>query len=142
MLNANYILGLVDGEGSFTAYIRKLNDSRERKRRVRIEPKFYLKLIEEDKRILYELKKYFGCGNVYFQRDSRKNHKDCYRYEVTDRKMINEKIIPFFLANQLKLKSKLKDFRLFCRIMDGIKNNKHLTDKGLCKLKGIKDKMH
>lgn len=53
MLNANYIIGLIDGEGSFTVYVydNKLNN---RKRRVRIEPKFCIKLKEEDKDILYQ----------------------------------------------------------------------------------------
>jgi len=142
MLNANYIIGLVDGEGSFTAYVRRKVGSKENKRRVRVEPKFYLKLIEDDKSILYELKKYFGCGHVYFQKDSRRNHKDCYRYEVTKRKDIIEKIIPFFLANNLKLSSKTKDFKIFCQIMEKIKNNSHLTDSGLLKIAKLKAKMH
>ena len=84
MLEAEYIIGLVDGEGSFTVYV---NDGKNtnRIRRARIEPKFYLKLVAEDKDILYQLKNHFGCGNVYLQRDQRQNHQDCYRYEVTKR---------------------------------------------------------
>ena len=85
MLNANYVVGLVDGEGSFTVYVKSQSQSQERIRRVRVEPKFYLKLIEEDKAVLLELKKFFNCGNVYYQKDSRPNHQDCYRFEVTSR---------------------------------------------------------
>ena len=29
-------------------------------------------VIEKDKKILYELKKFFGCGNVYFQKDKHR----------------------------------------------------------------------
>jgi len=46
-LTKDYIVGLADGEGSFTAYVRdpkSMNDGRER--RVRVEPKFYIKLVE------------------------------------------------------------------------------------------------
>jgi len=96
MLNPNYIIGLVDGEGSFTVYIRNPKDNKSVKRRVKAEPRFYLKLVEKDKKILYELKKFFSCGNVYFQKDKRKNHQDCYRYEVANRKDIRNVIIPFF----------------------------------------------
>jgi len=74
MLNSNYIIGLVDGEGSFTVYIRNPKENKSVKRRAKAEPRFYLKLVEKDKKILYELKKFFGCGNVYFQKDKRENH--------------------------------------------------------------------
>ncbi|MDI6916120.1 MAG: LAGLIDADG family homing endonuclease, partial [Desulfitobacteriaceae bacterium] len=74
MLNPDYIVGLVDGEGSFTVYIKNPNNKEKIKRRVRAEPRFYIKLIDKDKDILYEFKKFFGCGNVYFQKDTRPNH--------------------------------------------------------------------
>ena len=59
MLNFDYIVGLVDGEGSFTAYVRLPELKKEVERRAKAEPRFYLKLIEKDKEILYELKKFF-----------------------------------------------------------------------------------
>ena len=62
MFNSDYIVGLVDGEGSFTVYIRNPDDRKTIKRRVKAEPRFYLKLIEKDKSILYKLKNFFGCG--------------------------------------------------------------------------------
>jgi hypothetical protein len=142
MLNPNYIVGLVDGEGSFTVYIRNPDLKKKAKRRTKIEPKFYLKLIEKDKDILYELKNFFGCGNVYFQVDKRKNHQNCYRYEVTNRNDLEKVIIHFFKKHQLKLVSRRKDFKIFCRIMKGIKQGKHFTKSGLRKLYFLKQKMH
>ena len=142
MLNSNYIIGLVDGEGSFTVYVRNPKNSRLIKRRVKAEPRFYVKLIEKDKKILYELKKFFSCGNVYFQRDKRKNHQNCYRYEVANRKDIENVIIPFFKKHQLKVYSKKKDFRIFCKIINLMKKGKHLEDKGLQELYKIKQEMH
>ena len=142
MLNANYVVGLVDGEGSFTVYVKSLSQSQERIRRVRVEPKFYLKLIEEDKSILDELKKFFNCGNVYYQKDSRSNHKNCYRFEVTNRQDLIGKIIPFFEKNILRLESKQRDFKVFCQIMDKVMKNQHLTSLGLRKIGRLKQKMH
>ncbi len=141
MLNDNYITGLIDGEGSFTVYIND-GKNKDRKRRVRIEPKFYIKLIEEDKDILYQLKQYFKCGNVYFQKDKRPNHKNCYRYEVTKRDDLRNIIIPFFKKNPVKFTTKQRDFKIFCEILSAISNNEHLTSSGLAKLYRLKQKMH
>ena len=142
MLNLNYIVGLVDGEGSFTVYVRNPDLKKNVIRRVKAEPRFYLKLVEKDKDILYELKKFFGCGNVYFQRDRRKNHQDCYRYEVASRQELNDIIVPFFKKNPLKIRSKRKDFKIFIEIMQRIKKGEHLKNDGLIYLYNLKQKMH
>lgn len=142
MLNPDYIVGLVDGEGSFTVYLRSPDDLTERKRRVQAEPRFYIKLIEKDKDILYSLKKYFGCGSVYFQKDTRPNHQNCYRYEVFNWKELNDVIIPFFKKYRLKLKSKLHDFKIFCDLMERLNRKEHHTPEGLRNLCRIKSKMH
>ena len=141
-LNSNYIVGLTDGEGSFTVYVKNPDVSKEVKRRTKVEPRFYIKLIEKDKKILYDLKKFFGCGNVYFQGDKRANHQDCYRYEVANRKSLDEIIIPFFKSNSLRLRSKSCDFEIFCQIMKMVMNNDHLKDSGLRKIFKLKQKMH
>mgnify|MGYP001565240611 CR=1 FL=1 len=142
MLNPDYILGLVDGEGSFTVYIKNPKIIKKVVRRVRAEPKFYLKLIERDKKILYDMKDFFGCGNIYFQKDLRKNHQNCYRYEVTNRDHLENIIIPFFRKHQLRLESKKKDFEIFCELTGRIKNKEHLTKEGLSRLLMIKENMH
>ena len=142
ILTPDYIVGLVDGEGSFTAYIRDPNKPTKVKRRVKVEPRFYLKLIEKDKPVLDKLRKFFDCGNVYFQKDNRKNHQACYRFEVANRRDLTEKIVPFFKENQLKFPSKRKDFEIFCDLMIRINKGEHLTPDGLRNLYSIKQKMH
>ena len=132
MLNKEYVLGLVDGEGSFNV---RINDD---KRRAKIELKFSLKLRHQDKEILSELKNFFGCGNVYIQRDKRENHSLCYRFEVQNKKDIIEKIIPFFEKNSPKIQSRKKDFELFKQITRLSQN--HFVD--LEKIKSLKEKMH
>ncbi len=142
MLNNQYIVGLVDGEGSFTVYVKNPRNTAKTKRRVVIEPRFYVKLIAKDKDILYKLKDYFGCGKVYFQGDKRKNHQDCYRYEVYNRNDLINIIIPFFKENKLKFVSKKKDFEIFCELIIRIEKGEHLTKEGLEKLYKIKLSMH
>ncbi len=141
-LNPNYIIGLTDGEGSFTAYVRNPDIIKKVKRRAKVEPRFFLKLIEKDKKILDKLKKYFGCGNVYFQQDKRPNHQNCYRFEVANRNDLEKIIIPFFKRNSLKLRSKKSDFEIFCKILKMVQQKKHLEESGLRKIYSLKQKMH
>jgi len=142
ILTKDYIVGLVDGEGSFTVQVRHPIKSTKVKRRARIEPRFFLKLVEKDRAILDKLKEYFGCGQVYYQKDRRPNHQNCCRYEVSNRKNLDQIILPFFRKNKLKLISKKKDFDLLCKIMKAIREGEHLTDQGLSRLFKIKQQMH
>jgi hypothetical protein len=131
VLKEEYIIGLVDGEGSFNV---RVNESG--RRRAKVEMRFSVKLRHHDKEILYALKKYFGCGNVYVQRDKRANHTECYRFEVANSKDLSEKIIPWFEKNPPMLPSRKRDFGLFRQIMSVKKT--HDTEK----IKALKEKMH
>ena len=133
MLSADYIIGLVDGEGSF--YVRLNTDIR---RRNKVELKFSVKLRHQDKEILEQLQQFFGCGKIYFQKDNRPNHADCYRFEVNNRKEIIEKIIPFFNKNYPKIQSRKRDFELFKQITE--LSQKDILD--LEKIQLLKKQMH
>ena len=132
VIDKNYVLGLVDGEGSFNVRVNR------NRRRVRVELKFSLKLRHQDKKILDELCTFFGCGNVYIQRDKRKNHSLCYRYEVQNNKHITECIIPFFEKNPPKIPSRKRDFMLFKEITEELK--KETID--LQRIEQLKKAMH
>ena len=132
MLDNNYVLGLVDGEGSFNV---RVND---RKRRAKVELKFSLKLRHQDKQVLDELQSFFECGKVYIQRDKRANHPLCYRFEVQNKKEIIEKIIPFVEKNCPKLPSRKRDFELFKQIAEVSQND----SVDLEKIDQLKSRMH
>lgn len=140
MLTPDYIIGLVDGEGSFTAYVR--GELASKKRRAKVEPRFFLKLKAVDKPLLDALKDYFRCGNVYIQKDHRAGHSLCWRYEVANRAHIRDTIIPFFQKHKLNAPSKRKDFTLFCRIMQLIDQGAHFSDAGMEKIRILKAQMH
>ena len=133
MLSEDYIIGLVDGEGSF--YVRLNEDIR---RRNKVELKFSVKLRHQDKEILEELQKSFGCGKIYLQKDRRPNHTDCYRFEVNNKKDIAEKMIPFFEKNPPKIQSRKKDFDLFKQIAD----LSQMTELNMEKINLLKQEMH
>ena len=141
-LNPEYVVGLVDGEGSFTIYVRNPDVERKAVRRVMVEPKFYIKLIERDKDILYALQDFFGAGSVYFQKDTRPNHQHCYRYEVFRWEELQTIIIPFFREHQLRFVSKRNDFEVFCSMMKRLEKGAHKTEIGLRELYALKQLMH
>ena len=132
MLEKEYVLGLVDGEGSFNARINQ------QRRRAKVELKFSLKLRHQDKEVLDELQKFFGCGKVYIQNDKRANHSLCYRFEVQNKKEIVEKIIPFFEQNCPRLPSRKRDFELFKQIAELLQND----SVNLEKVEELKSQMH
>mgnify|MGYP001611697546 CR=1 FL=1 len=132
-----YVVGLVDGEGSFTF---RLNTNPAR--RNTMEPRFYLKLQAEDKELLDALQRFFGCGKVYIQKDHRPRHSLCYRFEVGNRSDLREKIIPFFTRYPLQSPSKQRDFRAFCKAMTIVFAGTHFTKEGLKQLSAIKQTMH
>lgn len=141
MLSADYIVGLTDGEGSFTIYPRPPGGSRGGKS-YKMECHYYLKLQEDDLIVLEELKKFFGCGTIYFQKDKRENHTDCYRYGVSHFDTIAKVIIPFFTKHKLQSKSKKNDFRLFCKIFKMVQKQQHFTKKGLEEIMQLRSQMH
>ena len=133
MLDKNYILGIVDGEGSFNVRVNP-----DKNRRAKVELKFSLKLRHQDREILNELVKFFGCGKVYIQRDKRPKHSLCYRFEVQNKKEIVEKIIPFFKENSPKIPSRKTDFELFKEIAK--LSQQEIID--FEKIQSLKEQMH
>ena len=133
MLDNNYVVGLVDGEGSFHVRINPFKN-----RRAKVELKFSLKLRHQDKHILDELQTFFACGKVYIQRDKRENHSLCYRFEVQNKEELFLKIIPFFEENPPRIVSRKRDFELFKEIAELTKKKPIDFEK----IQSLKEQMH
>ncbi len=139
MLSEDYVVGLTDGEGSFTVYVRPPKKQHGAKS-YRFECHYYLKMREDELPLLKKLKKFFGCGRISFQKDKRKNHKDCYRFEVSNLENIKNRVIPLFKRNFPKSINRKRDFTIFCNII-GLLDKKQ-TKKGLKKIMKLKSEMH
>lgn len=137
MLTADYVVGLVDGEGCFSVHL-----NRSQRRRAKVEPRFCLKLRAMDRPILDALREFFGCGKIYVQRDRRPNHGLCYRFEVNNRLDLREKIVPFFEQHPPRFPSKQMDFVLFRRVVELIAKEAHLTAEGLEMIEKLASRMH
>lgn len=141
MLSIDYIVGLTDGEGSFTAYVRPPRQEHQSKS-WRVECHFYLKMREDELPLLKEVKKFFDCGRLSFQRDGRRNHRSCYRFEISDIANIKEKVIPLFKEHSPCSVNRKNDFKLFCRILALVERRAQQSKTGLATIIRLKARMH
>ncbi len=135
----DYIVGITDGEGCFYVLLSRSSAYRAG---WRVQLHFHLKLQEADRALLFKIRNTLGCGGVYFQREVRSNHTQCYRYTVGATRDIEKNIIPFFRKHPLQTTSKRKSFKIFCLIADLVKDGKHLSPKGIEKIRALKLQMN
>src|SRR3989344_9070031 len=126
-----YVVGLTDGEGCFYVNVGKSSSYRAG---YRVQLHFHLKMQERDYDLLEKVRNTIGCGEVYFQKEQRANHCQCYRYTVSAERDIQEIVIPFFKRHPLQSASKSASFEIFCDIAALVKEGKHLTLEGLEKI--------
>lgn len=140
MITADYIIGLTDGEGCFYINVRP-PDKRYLGSKTGIETHFYIKLREDDLLLLKQVKNFFKCGAVYYQKEKRKNHSPCYRFEINSQRDIREVLIPFFDKHQLKSKKK-KNYLIFRKVVMIIRNSNYKEDGSLRKIQKLKSQMN
>ena len=140
VLSADYIVGLTDGEGSFTVYLNPPN-KKHGSISYRVQCRYYIKMREDELPLLEKVQKFWGCGKIYFQREYRKNQRDNYRFEIFNYDLLKRVVVPFFKRHPLESK-RIKDFELFCQILDLAIAKAHHTKGGLEKIMDLKSKMH
>jgi len=135
-----WISGFVDGEGCFTVSIIR-NRSVTTKEGWQIFPEFVVSQGEKSRTALKRIEKFFQCGyiNLNTRRDNR--HEQMLKYCVRSIHDLNEKIIPFFERNKLKT-YKQKDFQVFRKIIKLMIQRKHLSEKGLEKVRSLLQRMN
>jgi hypothetical protein len=131
-LDAQWVIGFVDGEGCFHVGINK---NSEMTTGFQVLPEFTVVQHKRDVQVLYALKSYFGCGVV------RSNHGDRMAYRVRSIKHLLEDIVPFFVKHPLKTKKRV-DFQKFRRILLKIQAGDHLTIEGIEEIRRIKNQMN
>ena len=131
-LNAQWVVGFVDGEGCFHVGI---NQNESMSLGVQVLPEFTVVQHEIDEQVLYGLKDYFGCGVV------RKNHGSRLSYRVRGQKNLHDRIIPFFEKHKLKTRKRV-DFEKFRKVILLIEKGEHLEADGLEKIRQIKQSMN
>lgn len=140
LLSADYIVGLTDGEGSFTVYLlppKKEHGSVN----WRVQCRYYIKMRDDDLPLLQKVQDFWGCGKIYFQKEYRINQKNNYRFEIFDYNLLKTVVVPFFKRHSLESK-RIKDFEIFCQILDLAMKKAHHLKNGLSKIKKLRSKMH
>jgi hypothetical protein len=135
----DYVVGLTDGEGCFFVNLWKTPAYRAG---VQVQMHFHIKMQERDRELLEKVRNTLQCGEVYFQKEARTNHCQCYRYTVSSRKDIVNTIIPFFKKYPLQTASKRSNFRLFCQVARLLEKDVHKTAKGIEVIRAIKVQMN
>ena len=131
-LNAQWIVGFVDGEGCFHVGINK---NKSMNLGVQVLPEFTVVQHEVDAQVLYGLKDFFGCGVV------RKNHGNRLSYRVRGQENLQKQIVPFFEKHKLKTRKRV-DFLKFRKVILLIEKGEHLEADGLEKIRKIKKSMN
>nr|QOZ41714.1 LAGLIDADG DNA endonuclease [Prototheca wickerhamii] len=120
-LQTQWIIGFIDGKGSFNVSIKNgnkvglslcnndnnIND---------IITEFSVLENYENLKVLYALKKKFGCGTI------KQNQDNLYLYSIKNNKHLYEKVIPFFEKHKLKTIKRI-DFEKFRYIVISVHNN-------------------
>ena|SRR3989338_2365086 len=139
IVSGDYVAGLTDGEGCFFVNIWKTPAYRAR---AQVQMHFHIKMQERDRELLERVRNTLQCGEVYYQKEVRTNHCQCYRYTVSSRKDILSKIIPFFKQYPLRSASKRANFKFFCQIARLLERDVHKTAEGVEIVRSLKKQMN
>ena len=96
---------------------------------------------DDDLPLLKKVEQFWGCGKIYFQKEYRKNQHNNYRFEIFSYDSLKNIVAPFFKEHLLESK-RIKDFEIFCQILDLAISKAHHTKNGLEKIMKLKSQMH
>ena len=131
-LNADWLVGFVDGEGCFHIGINKNEGV---KFGYQILPELTVVQHQRDIKLLYHIRSFMKCGVV------RKNHGDRYCWRVRKLENLSEIILPFFETHTLKSKKSV-EFHKFAKVVRLMKKGEHLTVEGFQKILKIASAMN
>lgn len=126
-----YLSGFVDGEGSFNVSLRQKSDYK-----VGWQPVLSFNVSQKEKTILVLMQKCFQGGIIKRRKDG------LYSYDVTNPKIIQETVIPFFEKFKFFSENKKKNFIIFKQIAKLMFKKKHLTTTGFKQLLNLREKLN
>lgn len=135
---ANWIVGFVDGEGSFLVSIFR---NKTTKHGWQVFPEFIVTQGAKSLSVLEEIKNFFGCGHIFINRRRDNHHEHLYRFCVRSAKDLREKIVPFFERHRLRT-AKLKDLKKFKQVLSLMENGVHLKKNGIKRIVRIASTMN
>jgi hypothetical protein len=144
LVNPNWVIGFVDGEGCFSIGLIRQPDRANRKgykTGYQVSHEFAVTQGAKSVDCLRDLQEFFGVGGVVIN-NRRDNHREhLYRYVVRAREELLEVIIPFFRERPLRT-AKRRDFESFTRCVEIMAEGRHLTRGGLIEILEIMQTMN
>ena len=131
-LEAQWIVGFVDGEGCFHVGIARHPDMTTG---WQVLPELVVVQHQRDVKVLQALKRYFRCGVV------RRNHGERMCWRVRRLEHLSGIIIPFFERHPLKT-LKRQDFLAFRKVVLMMARGEHLSAEGLERIRRIAERMN
>ena len=132
-LDALWIVGFVDGEGSFLVSLFR---NKTTALGWQVFPEFIVTQGARSLKVLEMIRTFFGCGRVFVNRRSDNHHEHLYRYCVRSVRDLRERVVPFFERHLLKTAKRL-DFEKFVQVLRLMDQRVHLTEAGLTKIRAI-----
>lgn len=126
-----YLAGFADGEGSFNISLRKRTDHT-----IGWQVVLTFNVSQKESYILSQYKKILGCGRLQQRKDG------LYMYVVSNPNSIIERVIPFFKRFNFLSQNKKRNFMLFVKAANLVKEKKHLTKEGLNEIVKIREKIN
>lgn len=101
---------------------------------------------KRDYQVLHAFKNFFGCGRIskeYYTEKGRcfNNNGPYIRFEISNRKHLREKVIPFFNENELNTK-KHNSFKIWSDLLEKTEKGFHLATSERTALMALKQKMN
>ena len=129
-LNPHYVVGFIDGEGSFSISIGK---HKTLKRGYEVRPEFEIEIRKDDQEILERILITIGAGRIYDLSYERYGWYPHAKYKITSIWDMKEYLFPFLDQYPPQAK-KGKSYKLFREIVLMVCDKQHLTDEGFEKI--------
>ena len=136
-LHPQYVVGFIDGEGSFNVSIYY---DKTMKNKVFVRPEFSIELRADDRMILERIQKTIGCGKIYNCNYKRYGWYPHVKYKVARIDDISTIVIPFLEKWPLQAK-KFKTLHYFKLIIQKRIKGEHLTKKGVEEIVKLREKI-
>jgi len=136
-LNPYYVVGFIDGEGSFSVSIGRNKTMR---RRLEVRPEFEMELRADDQEILERILLTVGCGKIYDCSYERYGWFPHSKYKITSVRDMEKHLFPFLDKYPPQAK-KAEVYKMFRKIVLMVCRKKHLSDKGFNEIVMLRDKM-
>ncbi len=144
LIRLGWVTGFVDGEGCFSiGFVRQPHRTGRRGYRTgyQVSHEFAVTQGARSLKCLYEIREFFGVGQVLVNKRYDNHTEHLYRYVVRSRQELLNVIIPFFRQHPMR-SSKQQNFEKFAQCVELIEARRHLTRAGLIQIAQITQTMN